>query len=189
MKGLNFIVFISVVIILLTAINFYIVKRALSVFPDNPLMKKIFVVSIFFFASAFILGRLLERYSVTFFSSSLVWIGSFWFGIMFYLFLSVLIIDLFRIVNYFIPFFPKIFTEDILRTKRFLFWSIGAIVLTISVLGFINTRFPAIRKMEIEINKHSRNLKSLNVVTVSDIHLGTIFGKGYLEKVVKKVNE
>jgi len=188
MKGLNFVVFISVVIILLTSINFYIVKRALSVLPDNPLMKKIFIAAIFFSASAFILGRILEKYSVTFFSSSLVWIGSFWFGIMFYLFLSVLLIDLFRIVNHFILFFPKAFYNDPMRAKRIIFWSVTALVLFISVAGFINTRFPAVRKMNLEINKKARELKSLNIVSVSDIHLGTIFGKSYLKKVVNKIN-
>lgn len=188
MKGLNFAVFISVIIILLTAINFYIVKRALSVFPDNPLMKKIFVAAIFFSASAFILGRLLERYSVTLFSSSLVWIGSFWFGIMFYLFLSVLIIDLLRAVNYFVPFFPEAFYENIKRTKKALFLIVATVVFTVSIFGFLNTRFPVTRKMNLVINKAANNLKTLNIVTVSDIHLGTIFGKSYLEKVVRKIN-
>jgi len=42
--------------------------------------------------------------------------------------------------------------------------------------------------LSIEIPKNSRPLKEMNIVAVSDIHLGTIVGKSRLSKIVDKIN-
>jgi predicted MPP superfamily phosphohydrolase len=61
---------------------------------------------------------------------------------------------------------------------------VGALV----VAGAINARTPRIKKMNLTVSKNSHQLKSLNLVVASDIHLGTIVCRKRLEAIVEKIN-
>jgi hypothetical protein len=53
--------------------------------------------------------------------------------------------------------------------------------------GFINARLPRIRHFDIEINKKVNGDKSLKIVLVSDIHMGTLIAKRRTNHLVEKI--
>jgi hypothetical protein len=55
--------------------------------------------------------------------------------------------------------------------------------------GFITTRLIVVKKYNIDINKSAGQLKSLNIVMASDLHLGTINGKSFAYRVVDIINK
>lgn len=64
------------------------------------------------------------------------------------------------------------------------------LVSSLLVFGFINARNPVVKKVNINVNKEAgQNLKELNAVLISDIHLGTIWGKNFLSRVVNEIEK
>lgn len=186
MKLSQQLIFFGIVFSVYGLINYYILRRGLSVVPES--YKTIFLVTGVFVVVSFIAGRFLERVWISFFSDVLIWVGSFWIAFMFYFFLSLVIIDLFRFTNFLIPFFPSFITTNIEKTKR-----VTALVVLVFVIitvagGYINTRTINTRTFKFRIGKHAGELSSLNIVMASDLHLGTILGRSFLNDFVNKIN-
>jgi len=187
MKLTQQIIFFGIVLSIYGLINFYILRRGLSVIPDS--YKSLFLVSGIFFVVSFIAGRFLERVWISFFSDALIYIGAFWIAFMVYFFLALVIIDLLRLINFVIPFYPSFITENIEKAKK-VAALIVMILVTITVVGgYINTKMIVTKTYSIKINKQAGGLRKLNVVMASDLHLGTILGPSFLYKVVDKINK
>ncbi len=187
MKSFQYLTFFGVVFAIYGLINFYIIRRGLSVVPQE--QKAIYLAAAIFVALAYLAGRFLERTWASPVSDLLIWVGSFWIAFMLYFFLCLIIVDLFRLVNAIIPFFPSVITNNIAHSKQF----VALVVLIMAFVsvagGFINTTMIATRKYAIGINKSAGGIKSLNIAVASDIHLGSINGPRFLSKVVDKINK
>jgi len=117
-----------------------------------------------------------------------VWIGSIWLGAMVYFLLSVLTLDIMRLLNLIIPFFPQSFYTKYESTKLIVFAVISFLVFVIVLAGFITAKNPKVKNLNITINKYVNKFKKLKIVVASDIHLGTIISKFRLGKIVKIIN-
>ena len=179
-------IFFGIVFTVYGLINYYIIRRGLSVVPAE--YKTIFLVVTIFIAASYIAGRVLENIWISPISIVLVWIGSFWLAIMTYTFLFLLVIDLFRLANHFLPFFPSFITGNVEQTKKTVAIIVGVLVLSSVAGGFINTKMIAIKKYSIDIKKNAGGLKSLNLAIASDLHLGTINSYEFMYKVGDKLN-
>ncbi len=186
---MTFLIFYSIVLSIYGLINYYIFLRGMQALPDGSLIKAIFPWLFWILVSTFVAGRILERIYLSTLSDILVWVGSFWLGAMLYFFLALVIIDLLRIVNYFLPFFPSFITSGYEKIKLWLFGGIALTVIVTLIAGHINTLYPVVRTLNISIPKHANGRSHVNAVMLSDIHLGTLVGNGHFQKVVNKVNE
>ncbi|OGU67951.1 MAG: hypothetical protein A2499_14035 [Stygiobacter sp. RIFOXYC12_FULL_38_8] len=186
MKASQMFIFFGIVFTVYGLINYYIIRRGLSVVPAE--YKTIFLVVTIFIAASYIAGRVLENIWISPISIVLVWIGSFWLAIMTYTFLFLLVIDLFRLANHFLPFFPSFITGNVEQTKKTVAIIVGVLVLSSVAGGFINTKMIAIKKYSIDIKKSAGGLKSLNLAIASDLHLGTINSYEFMYKVGDKLN-
>jgi len=187
MKLQQAIIFFGIVFTVYGLVNFYIYRRIIPIVPDN--YRFIFTTIFIFVVVSYIAGRILENYWVWYVSDFLVWLGSFWIAIMFYTFLCLIIIDLFRLINYLIPFFPSVITKNPEKARRFITLVVSIFVLVMVAAGFFTTRLITVKKYNININKQAGELKSLNIVMASDLHLGTINGKNFAYRVVDKINK
>ncbi len=187
MKISQAIIFFGIVFLVYGIINYYITKRIMSVVPES--YKTITLVVLIFVIASFIVGRTLENFWVSYLSDILVWVGSFWIAIMFYTLLCLVLIDFFRLIDNFFPFFPSAFKTNPEKTKRTLALIISVFVFIVVTAGFINTKIINIRKYHLTINKAAGNLNTLNIVMASDLHLGTIYGKQFAYKIAWMINE
>ncbi len=117
-----------------------------------------------------------------------IWIGSLWLAAMVYFLLFIAVLDLLRLINFIVSYFPGSFYTNYEFTKLTAFAVIFASVIIIVLVGFINSANPVIKNLNIKINKPSNKFKQLRIAVASDIHLGTIINKSRLEKIVKKIN-
>lgn len=188
MKTINVIIFFSIVILVYSSINYYILRKASALIPPDSPYRIYFLILFLFVAISYFAGRLLLRFNLPFVSSALTWIGAFWFAFMFYFLLSFLLIDILRLLNLAFKFFPSFITQNYERTKQItaivLIVSVSAIVIT----GYINTLTPVIKKIELSIDKKAGDLKSLNIAMASDFHFGTLIGNGRAREIVKQIN-
>jgi len=182
-----FIIFFSIVIVLYGLVNTYIYIRGLQAISHNSPLRVWFTVIFWFLAASYLAARLIERIALSWLSDGLVWIGSFWMGAMAYFFVILLAIDLLRLVNYLIPFFPDFLTRNLQYTKKVTaLIVIGAVFLTV-VGAHINSVLPRIQALELMIQKKSP-LKELNIAVISDVHLGTIICNSHFMRIVDKIN-
>ena len=187
MKLMNQIIFLSVFVLIYGLLNFYIIRRGLALIDIN--YKTIYLISAIFIVISFIAGRFLERTAIPAIPQVLTWIGSFWIAFMLYFFLAILLIDIIRLINHFVHFLPAIITDNYSTAKKVT----GIVVVAVTVLfvlaGHINTYFPVVKKMNLQVNKNAGDLKQLNIAMVSDIHLGSILGANFLDRIVEKIND
>jgi uncharacterized protein len=188
MRKMVFLIFYSIVLTIYGLVNYYIYARGMQALPAGSVIKTIFPYLFWILVATYVAGRTLEKYYLSTASDVLVWIGSFWLAAMLYFFLTVVIVDLLRLVNYLIPFFPAFITDHYQKFKLFLFLGVASVVVITIIAGHINTLYPVVRKLNIHIAKEANGLKELNVVMMSDIHLGTLIGNGQLEKIIDKVH-
>ena len=185
-RTIQFVIFFSIVITLYTFLNFYIFDRGLGIVPED---YKIWYTAAFaFLAYSYIIGRFLERVTLGWFSTGLVFIGAYWLSAMVYFYLFLLGIDILRLIRHVAPIFPPFLTKDLLLTNRITALTIIVIVTGVVISGHVNARTLRIRTLTLVIPKNSHRLQSLNIVAASDIHLGTIICKSRLEKIVDKIN-
>jgi predicted MPP superfamily phosphohydrolase len=130
-------------------------------------------------ALSFLVGRILERYTVCTASDFLIWIGALWLGIFIYLFLGFIISDSIQGVVH-------LFTKA-LNFQKIAYSIVIIASIIISTAGFINARFPHVKEISLEINKPS-NIKHLRIAYASDIHLGSIIANSRLQKLVNYIN-
>jgi uncharacterized protein len=186
MKASQLLIFFSIVFTIYGLINFYIVRRGLSVV--QPQYKTLFLVITIFVVLSFIAGRFLDRVWISPVSSGLIWIGSFWLAFMTYIFMSLVIVDILRLINHFVHFFPFFITNDIEKTKRLT----AIVIITLSFIivagGFINSKVIIERKYNVKIKKTAGDLKTLKIALASDLHLGTIYSYGFMYELSERLN-
>ena len=169
-------------------LNFYVFIRGWQAIPTGAAFKLIYAVLYWVVAASFFIGRSLENTFPSLLTEAFTWVGSFWIAALIYLFLAVVVLDLLRVVNHFLPFFPAAIRGDYARAKYMTATVLlGAVVLTL-VGGHINSRIPRVRELELSVEKKAGDLKNLNIVMVSDIHLGVIIGSNRLKSIVEKIN-
>ncbi len=184
----SFLIFFGIVFIVYLSVNSYIFIRGLQSFkPDSPL-KNYYIATFVFVALTFWAGRITENYFPSFFTDILVWIGSFWLAFILYFLIAIILLDIIRVVNHFIPIYPDLITSNYQKAKEYTFYIVVSIVSLIVLIGHINFRNPRIFTKEININKSAGEIKTLNIVVASDIHMGTIVTNGRVRKLVEMVN-
>ncbi len=188
MKTYQIIIFLTVVLLVYTLVNLYIFNRGLQSFANAGTIKTSYKVLFVFLALSYILARFLERLYPSVMADVFMWIGSFWLAAMFYFFLIAVLFDFVRLINHFLPFYPKSIVTNYVMFKQYLFYGVVALVTLLMIAGYINASNPRIKTININIPKRANGLKQLNIVAVSDIHLGTIICNGKFEKIVNKIN-
>lgn len=185
----NFIIFFSIVFTVYGLVNYYIFIRGWQAIPKGIPLRTYYLIFFLVISLSYFLGRILENYSASRLSDVFVWIGSLWLGLMVYLLLSILLIDILRSVNHFIGIIPAVLFKDYQRTKQIA----AIVVLSVSVIliiaGRINALSPKIQTLDLKVNKTVNSQKDWNIVLASDIHLGTLIGQSRLDVLVKMIND
>jgi len=184
LKKSQFIVFLTVVLSVYSAVNYYIFTTGLSAIPQN--YRAVYITAYLFLFLSYIAGRFLERKFPNALSTFFVWVGSFWLGAMVYYLLFTILIDIIRLANLIFNFLPpEFYTEEY---KLIFFAAINTAVVFIVLLGYLNARSPVTRKLNISIDKKAGELKNLKIAVASDIHLGTIIARRSIERIVRRIN-
>lgn len=185
----NFIIFISIILVVYGLINFYIFIRGWQALPKDTSIRTYYLIIFLVLSLSYIAGRALEKNAISPISSSLIWAGSFWLGMMVYFLFGVILLDILRLLNHLFGFFPAFVVKDWAKTKLITAIAMAAIVIIAVIAGRINAITPRVYKMAIKIHKKvDSQQKTLNIVAASDIHLGTIIGNGRLSYLVDKIN-
>ena len=182
--ALFFIIFLTVY----TSLNFYVFLRGWQVISSYPILKPIYAILFVIVAYGYVLSKVLYKFLHPIAYDILLGVGAIWFAFLAYFLLSLLLIDIIRLFNGWLHFFPSFITNNYESTKRITTIIVIALVGLVVFLGNLNKRNIEIRNLEITIPKGDSKLDELNVVMASDIHLSPIDGERLLVKIVDKMN-
>ncbi len=182
MRTMTFLFFFAIVLIIYSLANYYIFIRGWQALPQDSKVRIYYLTIFLILAASYIVGRVLEKIYLSVVSDIFVWIGSFWLAAMLYLFLAVLLIDIFRLLNHWV--FKISYPAQMPLYTAITVFSLTLILL---IYGYINACNPQIKTLDIKIDKKSK-LSGLSIVAVSDIHLGTIVDRKRFCRMVERIN-
>ena len=186
-KTISFIIFFSIVLVVYGSINFYVYIRTLKIVPPSSSFRILFIILFWFLASSYLLARLLEKYLVSWLVSSFIWIGSLWLAVIVYVFLFLLVVDVLKFLNHLFHFSPQMLFSDPYLLARCVFLPGFLLVLIVIIMGRLNAISPRVVNLELEIEKKA-SISELNIVALSDLHLGTLVCNDHFLRIVKMVN-
>ncbi len=187
MKSYQFLIFFSIVLLIYGLVNYYIFIRGLQALPHGISFRNWYPWIFLFLSASYVIGRFTERVWISPVSSFFTFVGSFWLAMMVYFLLAVLVIDLARLVLYFLPQ-PAILTNHYTEFKKYLFLVVLGITGIVVLAGHINALNPRVKRLDIHIDKKAGTLKSLHIAAASDIHMGTLVGPRRTAKLVRMLN-
>lgn len=149
-----------------------------------PITKINFIVTFVIFSLAYAVSMLAGRYLPGFINKFLLLIGSYWMAFLMYALIIFPIVGLINILLSKFSFYNNIavkisLIETIVITIFFLF---------VGVLGYLNGSRAYVNSFNIPVEETTFK-KPLNIVMVSDIHLGNLIGNKRLTKMVNEINE
>ncbi|HEY4788003.1 MAG TPA: metallophosphoesterase [Bacteroidales bacterium] len=189
MKPSNFPFFVLIILSFFLLGNFYVCYRGIQALPSNIWIKASAIVISVFFASSYFLSRVLEKTNFQSLHQITYWVGAVWMAALLYFFLIVLFIDFVRLVNIGFHFLPNKNSDNYLIIKHISLGLAIILVVVMLVYGKWNAAHPKLTRLDLSVSKYAGAIKELNIVMVSDIHLGSLFGKEKVQNMVNKVNQ
>lgn len=187
MSKRSFIIFFSVFLTIYGSISYYIFIQGYQGLEAITEARAVYTILYIFVASSYLVCRFIERKTINAFTSFLFWIGSFWFAFILYFFLSILVLDLARLINnlaHIVSFDPATYPA----TKLYVMLAVvGGSSLAI-FFGYLNAKRLKVKTFRLDIEKHNAEEPELNIVMASDIHLGTIVAQKRARKIVQTIN-
>ena len=181
-------VFFVVVLGLFALVNFYIIRRGWQALAGLGAVRiVVFCLYLGLFVSLFVSRIVFHRHPGRV-SEVFAGGGFFFFGVMIYFFLMIILIDLFRLANRVFPFFPSFVRANGRLAGRWAFGVVVGMTLVLLIGGWIHSRHFRIKTMEITIAKQAGTIQDLDVVLLSDIHVGPFLYNPSLEKIVAAIN-
>jgi len=188
MKASSAILFFAIVLSIYGGINFYIFRRGWQVLSRMGMPAAVYVVLVFLLVLAFPLGRFAERGDHSLAAHVLLHAGVFYLAFMVYFSLGVLFVDVLRLANRLLPFFPQAITRHPQRAAQWAFFVVIGVTFLIVAGGFLNARHLRVRKLSLTVDKKAGELRSLDILLASDIHMGVIVRNSRLKRIVEKIN-
>ena len=182
--GLFFIIFFAVY----TALNSYIFIRGWQVISAYPVLKPVYVTLFILVAYGYVIAKVLYKYISPLMYDIILGVGAVWFAFLVYFILSLLLIDILRLLNSWFSFFPASISENYETTKKITAIVVIVIVSLVVFLGNLNKRNIDIRTLNLTLPKGDGKLNELNIIMASDIHLSPIDGEKLLSEIVDKMN-
>lgn len=168
----------TVLTLIVTLMHLYVFRRAGSVsFLTDRISRKAIVGSGVVLWTIFLIGRFLGHGSTGFFAIALEFFGMNWMAVLFLTSVSLLAIDIFTGFGFLWP-----------RHASWLrAWALvmGGILSVIALIQGL--RPPVVRSYEVTLSALPAEMDGKALVVISDLHLGSLIGKQWLEKCVAQV--
>jgi len=183
------IIFFGIVLTVYLTVNYYIMRRGLQSLPRRKSLRIAYISVFILLALSYIAGRLFERWEFIDLARIFTLVGAFWIASILYFFLLILFADFLRALNGFFHFFPDFIKQNWQKTKLITFYSIIGITVTIVFFGYVNAHEPVVNNIYIKVDKKVKGMKTLRIAAVSDIHLGIINGKSFVNDLTKRLQK
>lgn len=178
---LLFILFITLSIALLLGCHLFVYSSIIKFFViTKPILKKSFFVLFLFLTFSFVLSSILINLHFNIFSKAFYFLSSLWMGWLLYLIIGFLFVWL-------VAWLSGYFKLNV----NFSWLTIIIIIFSLfySLWGVYNAHQIKIKPVDIKIKNLPSSWIGKKAVQLSDIHLGSIYGKKFIEKIITETNK
>ncbi|HLO60625.1 MAG TPA: metallophosphoesterase [Bacteroidales bacterium] len=170
-------------------LNIYLFNRGWQAMPDNRVVHTVYTLLYIFTSTAIFFaifagnrlpvatGRIFEL------------VGGYWMILFVFTLSGALLGDILRILNHYFGIFPDWVTRHYAQAKLIYFFAVLTVLAFISVMGYYRFSHPKITKMNLTVNHGKVLTHDMNIIAVSDIHLGNLIRKKQLGKWVNLINK
>jgi predicted MPP superfamily phosphohydrolase len=183
----SFLIFFSIVFLVYGLIQFYIYTRLVQAIPVATWFAGVFPYIFIPVALSYFVGQYLEHKFQSWVSDLLTWIGAFWLGMMTWFFIAAVLVDLARLLDWPLHFLPSVWYENAEATKAWIAAIVSIVIGVATIIAFFNARNIRVKPLSIKIDK-KREGGALRIAMISDMHMGTIIGRGMVQQMVRKIN-
>ena len=178
---LKFAGFIAAILVLWFGTHYllYVSFVRLFIITDPGTRKTILWILLFLALSFFISAFLLHLHVRNPFTETLYLIAAVWLGLFLYLLMALILIGLIFGVGKLVGFVPD------MRMVAAGFFLLAAAV---SVYGIWCAQNPSVKQIEVKIEGLPEQWRNKKIIQLSDVHLGAIYGTGFMQRVADKVN-
>ncbi len=181
-------VFFAVVLAAYFTIQAYLFARGWRALACHPRWRAAYAAAFWFAALAFVAGRNLENIAVTGLSTALVWVGAFWFALMYYLFLGTLALDVAGSLARRAGLPPVSWTENLPRVRFRAAVAVVCASAAVVVWGHWNALRPVAVEMDVSLPASAASPARVRAVVASDWHLGTLVTQRRVKGWVETIN-
>jgi predicted MPP superfamily phosphohydrolase len=168
----------TVLISITTFMHIYVFWRVFSVpFIKQHMSKKILISLGILLWTIFYLGRIVGHNGTGVLAMTLEFVGMNWMGVLFLIFIPLVIIDLVTVWGLFMPKISSTLRE----------WALIVGVLLAVFALFQGLRSPVINEYEVSLAGLPDSMEGTVLVVLSDMHLGSILGEGWLKARIAQV--
>jgi uncharacterized protein len=186
-SAMNFAVisFFSIFLLIYSLLHVYVGLRGWQMVGDSSSFPRleIYCLIIILLAATFPLARFGAVFLPRGLADFLSLAGSYWLGMLYYLFLILLLVDLVRFINRHTGILPT----SLMLAPPMLSLLIVLVAGSLVLYGAWNARHPVIRHYEVTIPKSAQATEVLHAVMVSDIHLGKIIDSARLRELTHTI--
>ncbi|MDR1680645.1 MAG: metallophosphoesterase [Prevotellaceae bacterium] len=184
----NMWIFIFIVLVIYASVNTYIIVRGWQLLELLGRYRYIYLAVALFGATAFFAGLVVKRMADTPWTDALWNVGAWWLVVFLYALVAALSFDLVRLVG--LSFGKKLATLVVHwpQVKVGLFAAFTAGLAIIAGIGYYNGTRAKVRTLDIAVQKSVAGSGELNIVAVSDMHLGAIYARRHLQRWVTQIN-
>ena len=136
-----------------------------------------------------LLVRVSEKQGLEFLARVLSYVGYTWMGLAFLFFTSSLCIDLYRFCVFVAGVVMRTNLSSLVPTSRLAFFIPALIMTTIATYGYFEALSIRSERIVIASPKVPKEIGTITIVQISDVHLGLIVREGRLRKILDKVKE
>lgn len=172
--------FLTVVLSVWAAMHLYVFWRLGSVpWVATHVSRRTAVLVAIVLWSSYPLARMLEARGLQALAGPLEVVGANWIGILFLLLSAILVVDVVSLGGLLAPRLAPALPG----------WAALMALLLSGVALVQGLRAPVVHDYEVELAGLPKAREGLVVVVISDLHLGTMIGRRWIERVVKRVND
>jgi predicted MPP superfamily phosphohydrolase len=183
---LTYLLFFGAFFLIYGAINYYIGLRGWQAFGRllPHAMAIIYWLLLFLIASAIFVSMFGRGVLPEGIRDVLAIAGSFWLAVVLYLFLVLVAIDFLRLINRWLRIIPDLNPAFLPLGGFMVLLLVGGLI----AYGMWNAQNTQISSFDVTIGKNAGETQQMQVVVVSDIHIGSIIDKKRVSRMVEQIN-
>jgi uncharacterized protein len=186
-RGAPFLIGIAVTLAVYGLLNYYVLRRGWKALAGTGALRAILLGVMLAGALSVVAGRFLENRLPSLFADAVTVFGYEYLIFVLYLFLLTVLVDLVRLVDAFLPFFP-----DSLRSARtggrLAFALVFGTVFLVMTAGTLQALRFRTRTVPLPIAKPAGALKTLRAVQFSDVHVSPVLPASRLVRIIDRIN-
>ncbi len=179
---------ILIALALYGGLNYWLFLRSWQALPAIGWLQTLFAILFFVFSLSFFIAMGLGNRLPFALTTVLENIGAYWMIGLLYFVMAALFVDLVRVSNHFLKFYPDWVYANYSQVKWVTFLSVIGLFTVFSVIGNYRFRHPEVNSLNLEVANGEGPAGSLTIAVASDVHLGSIIRKERLKKYVELLN-